>query len=637
MKSFKFRGLGFRLSVLCAICTLSAVVPISFYYAHCIGEIKSASRQSYGTRMLASLSVLAHSAFVSSTGGGGDAAVLKKNIDILVKTSPKVADAALKKNLRMGTILAKPALEAFAQNPIGDIVPDIASYTAIHSGLFVDSRIDIHVFTDVSASLLPKLYASIFDFSTLIKKYSANADRAQINELSSAAAVISEYARESASELRRACTMCAPDKSVAIVSDITKLNSALGEFNMSVAKLWHGKGADISQIRANLAVLEQSVNEIWNVSNSTLSALVSAREAEVVGDLKSKTVWIAVSLAIVLLSALISARAITSAARRTRIFARYAASDAAKAREYFENAPSQTGLFSETEADIAKLLEKYSDIADSAEFILDSSAQLNADAQSIVETQRPRINGISNGLLRLEAKINLRDKSDAALAASAQMLRDRLNSTEQLARVQNKSVAEVSSEIRTALSAANDVISKIDTLRGIAAKMGVIAETFTGVADQANILSLNLAIETAKAGIKGSGLGTLAEQVKLLSKRTVVSVIDIESLRDSIIETLDSSAVDTEKFISVLESDSKILDEIDGALAEIISSLSKISASTNAVSVSLRERGTSDISITDAQENLSKIDESFSEFSAFSKNAVSVVNNAREKLGRGEA
>ncbi len=430
--------------------------------------------------------------------------------------------------------------------------------------------------------------------------------------------------------------MCPPDKSVAIVSDITKLNSALGEFNMSVVKLWHGKGADISQIRANLSVLEQSVNEIWDVSNSTLSALVSARETEVVGDLKSKTIWIAVSLAIVLLSALVSARAITSAARRTRIFARYAASDAAKAREYFENSPSQTGLFSETEADIAKLLEKYSDIAESAEFILDSSSQLNADARSIVETQRPRINGISNGLLRLEAKINLRDKSDAALAASAQMLRDRLNSTEQLARLQNKSVAEVSSEIKTALSAANDVISKIDTLRGIAAKMGVIAETFTGVADQANILSLNLAIETAKAGIKGSGLGTLAEQVKLLSKRTVVSVIDIESLRDSIIDTLDSSATDTEKFISVLESDSKILDEIDGALAEIISSLSKISASTNAVSVSLRERGTSDISIADAQENLSKIDESFSEFSAFSKNAVSVVNNAREKLAHGE-
>ena len=131
-------------------------------------------------------------------------------------------------------------------------------------------------------------------------------------------------------------------------------------------------------------------------------------------------------------------------------------------------------------------------------------------------------------------------------------------------------------------------------------------------------------------------MGTLAEQVKLLSKRTVVSVIDIESLRDSIIDTLDSSATDTEKFISVLESDSKILDEIDGALAEIISSLSKISASTNAVSVSLRERGTSDISIADAQENLSKIDESFSEFSAFSKNAVSVVNNAREKLAHGE-
>ena len=610
---------------------------MSFYYAHCIGEIKSASRQSYGTKMLTSLSVVAHSAFISSTGGVGDPAALKKNIDILVKMSPKVADSALKKNMRMGTILARPALDAFSQNPIGDVVPDIAAYAALHSGLFVDSRINIRVFSDVSASLLPKLYASIFEFSALIKKYSVTADRTQINELSSAAAVISEYSRESITELRRACTMCSPEKSVTIVSDITKLNSAVGEFNISVSKLWHGKGADISQIRANLSLLEQSVNELWMVANSTLSALVLDGEAEVVGDLKSKTLWIAVSFFAVMLSAGISARAITSAARRTRKFARYAIADVAKAREYFENMPTQTGLFSETDADIAKLLEKYSDVTESAAFIIDSSTQLNSDAQSIVEAQKPRVNGISNGLLRLEAKINLRDKSDAALAASTQLLRDRLNSVEQLARTQNKSVTEVSSEIRTALSAANDVILKIDTLRTIAEKMSVIAETFTGVADQANILSLNLAIETAKAGIKGSGLGTLAEQVKILSKRTVVSVIDIESLRDSIIETLDASAVDAEKFLSALESDSKILDEIDSALAKITMSLSKISASTNAVSVSLRERGASDISIADAQENLSKIDESFSEFSAFSKNAVSVINSAREKLGRGEA
>ena len=189
-----------------------------------------------------------------------------------------------------------------------------------------------------------------------------------------------------------------------------------------------------------------------------------------------------------------------------------------------------------------KLLDAYAEISEIAKTVLDSSVQLDEDARSIVAEQKPRLNGVSNGLLRIDAKTNLRDKSDASLAVAAQNLRESLTGAEQLARSQGKSVQEVSGGIRGALSSAQGIVSRLAALRGAAAKMSVIAETFTGVADQANILSLNLSIETAKSGIKGSGLGTLAEQVKILSKRTVVSVIDIESIRDSILETLDAGA-----------------------------------------------------------------------------------------------
>lgn len=202
----------------------------------------------------------------------------------------------------------------------------------------------------------------------------------------------------------------------------------------------------------------------------------------------------------------------------------------------------------------------------------------------------------------------MRDKSDASLAVAAQNLRESLNGAEQLARSQGKSVQEVSGGIRGALSSAQGIVSRLAALRGAAAKMSVIAETFTGVADQANILSLNLSIETAKSGIKGSGLGTLAEQVKILSKRTVVSVIDIESIRDSILETLDAGANDTDSFLSALESDSKILDEIDAALSELTLMLSKISAETNGISASLRGRAGSDSTVQEAMENLARVD-----------------------------
>jgi len=144
-------------------------------------------------------------------------------------------------------------------------------------------------------------------------------------------------------------------------------------------------------------------------------------------------------------------------------------------------------------------------------------------------------------------------------------------------------------------------------------------------------LGLNLAIETAKAGIKGSGLGTLAEQIKVLSKRTVISVVDIESIRDMIVETIDKGSDDAKKFLSSLESDSKILEEINKGLAELTASLSKVSSASNTISVSLRERGTSDMSLQDAQENLAKIEESLARFAGFAKSTEQELMRLRQR------
>ena len=63
--------------------------------------------------------------------------------------------------------------------------------------------------------------------------------------------------------------------------------------------------------------------------------------------------------------------------------------------------------------------------------------------------------------------------------------------------------------------------------------------------------------------------------------------------------------------------------------------LSKISAETNGISASLRGRAGSDSTVQEAMENLARVDAALSEFTAFSKNAVSFVNRARERLAVG--
>lgn len=635
MKFFRFKSLGVRLFVLCIVCMAAAALPTMFYFFDLLGGIKSSKAESNGARMLSSLTVVSHSAYLSNNDARFDAAELRKSVDVLVKSYKKLSDnSALKKNPRLESSFSAEAIDAFVKKPdSGEPVVDMASHIAFQSGLFTNPHTNIHLFMDVSSNLFPKLYASIFKLSSILKKLPQTPDRLQINELSAAYVLLSEYSKELVGELRRVCSICSPEKSVSIVADIAKLNSAMGELNISISKIWQGKGFEGNVAIANLSLFERSAFELWTLSGKGLSEHLDMTGRGLKEKSKTAAIEIGGMFLAVLLIAFFMSRTILLEARRTRKFANMAVGEGvSQARDFFENTTHRINIFADIDSNIARLLDNYADVIDSSKEILESSLQLNEDAQSIVSTQKPRINGVSNGLLRIDAKINLRDKSDAALAASTQSLRDRLNAAEQLARSQNKSILDVSEEINGALVSASNIMSKLGALRGMADKLSVIAETFTGVADQANILSLNLAIETAKAGIKGSGFGTLAEQIKILSKRTVVSVIDIESIRDAILGTLDISAADTEKFLSALESDSKILREIDSALSELTSSLAKISTSTNAISVSLRERGAFDMSIQEAQDNLAKVDDALAEFFAFSKNAVSVINKTREKI-----
>ena len=637
MKFLKLRSLGVRLLLLCAVCVSAALLPAFLYFTGLLREIKLFKLELSGADMLSSLSYLTHSAYHSSNGESVDEAGLKKTFASLSGIASKLDyNADLKNNPRMQAAFSSAVLEAFVKTPdSGEIVADMAEYITIHSGLFTDQNVGVHLFMGVSSDVFPKLYSGILRFSAALKKCAPTPDKSQINELSSSHVLLSEYAKEAVSELRKACSLCPPEKSVLIVADIAKLNSALGELNAAISRVWHGRGIDILQVRATLSTLENSAFDLWLLSGKSLSESILLRIGTAEDALKMALIQVSAALFVIFILALFVARSITNAARKTKTLVSLAVdSGVSDARDFNENSPQRIGVFSDIDAGVLKLLDNYAGMVGSAKSILDSSSQLNDDAQEILSTQKPRLNGVSNSLLRVDAKINLRDKSDAALAASAQSLRDRLNIVEQLARSQSKSVLDVSSHIKDTLSTAAKIISNFDALRDMASKMSVIAETFTGVADQANILSLNLSIETAKAGIKGSGLGTLAEQIKILSKRTVVSVIDIESIRDSILETLEAGATDTDKFLASLESDSKILDEVDSALSDLTSSLSKISVSTNAISVSLRERATSDMSMREAQENLAKVGEALSEFAAFSKNASLVVNKTRDALSQ---
>lgn len=83
--------------------------------------------------------------------------------------------------------------------------------------------------------------------------------------------------------------------------------------------------------------------------------------------------------------------------------------------------------------------------------------------------------------------------------------------------------AETETRVHLALAAMNEVAASSD-------QIGKIVGTITEISTQTNILSLNAAIEAARAGASGKGFSVIAEEVRLLSQQTNDSSKNISAI-----------------------------------------------------------------------------------------------------------
>ncbi|MCA1908682.1 MAG: methyl-accepting chemotaxis protein, partial [Magnetospirillum sp.] len=132
----------------------------------------------------------------------------------------------------------------------------------------------------------------------------------------------------------------------------------------------------------------------------------------------------------------------------------------------------------------------------------------------------------------------------AAEEASFSVQNISANSSELAGSIQHilSNVVRTSEAAVNAAQAANATSEAMQSLLGVASRIGRIGETIDIIARQTRMLALNATIEAARAGAAGRGFAVVAQEIKKLSEQTSTATHDIAASVTQAVEATNQAA-----------------------------------------------------------------------------------------------
>ena len=145
-------------------------------------------------------------------------------------------------------------------------------------------------------------------------------------------------------------------------------------------------------------------------------------------------------------------------------------------------------------------------------------------------------------------------------------------------------------QVRVSEQSNSQVVKQMEELKRYAGEMQTIMELIRNVSSQTSLLALNASIEAARAGEAGKGFAVVATEISTLSTQTDNATVDIDSLIENIVESIENVTSAMDKLIESSHMQSQYVattaenyDKIHNSTNEISKQVSQLKESVDIV------------------------------------------------------
>lgn len=199
---------------------------------------------------------------------------------------------------------------------------------------------------------------------------------------------------------------------------------------------------------------------------------------------------------------------------------------------------------------------------------------------------------------------------------------------EEGAAIVRQAVTDIQNVQSVSLALKDDMTHLAEQAKAITNIMSVISD----IADQTNLLALNAAIEAARAGEAGRGFAVVADEVRKLAEKTMISTKDVGDSVNAIQQSVDRSILQVERAVELIGVATEQSGKSGTALNEIVLMVDNSADQVRAIAAASEEQSATSEEITRSIGHVNSIAEETARTMSRAADAVAGLSRQTEEL-----